>query len=267
VPPIDANVARTRWLLVVLGVLCLSLAGSVATYAAFTAQTSNGGSSFSAGSWPSPITYGGTGPAATRTSSGNLTVSYPAATSASDGLLLVEVNAANQAITTPSGWGLLADQATGSPSGMRFTVWGKLAGNESSVDLDVHTNSSGAAAWVVRYYAPDGYPPNLRLATATIGDGQAGATATLTPTPDVTTNADFATAVSIVAVRDANALALSSAQTFSVRDTQQASPGAGVAFGVADAFVSRSGSTPASPTWSQSGTPAQWAWVTFAVSQ
>jgi hypothetical protein len=244
----------------------MSLAGSVATYAAFVAQTSNSGNTFTAGSWPAPITYGGTGPAAARTSSGTMTVDYPTATSTSDGLLLVEVNAANQNITTPPGWGLLADQATSSPSQMRFTVWGKSAGNESSVDLDVNTNSSGATAWVVRYYAPDGYPPSLRLATATIRQGLAGATASLTPTPDVTTNADFATAVSIVAVRDANTLGLSAPRTFSLRNTEQGSLGVG-ALGVADASVPRTGSTPASPTWTQSGTPAQWAWVTFAVAQ
>lgn len=259
--------ARTRLLVLGLAVLCLSLAGSVAAYAAFVAQTTNSGNTFTAGDWSSWIAFGGTGTAAARTSSGNLTVSYPSATGANDGLLLVEVNAANQNITTPSGWGLLADQATDSPSPMRFTVWGKIAGNESSVDLDVHTNSSGATAWVVRYYAPNGYPPGLRLATATVRQGTAGATASLTPAPDVTTNADNATALSIVAARDANSLALSTPHSFFLRDTAQGPLGAGPALGVADALVRTSGTTPASPTWTQSGTPAQWAWVTFAVAQ
>ena len=79
-----------------------------------------------------------------RTSPCTLTVPIPAATVDDDLLLLVEVNAANQAITTPAGWTLIADASTGSPSQFRFTVWWKAAvASEASVDLTVNTNSSG----------------------------------------------------------------------------------------------------------------------------
>ena len=52
-----------------------------------------------------------------------------------DPLLLVEVNGADRSIATPSGWTLLADQATMNPAQLRFTIWWKLAAGETSVSL------------------------------------------------------------------------------------------------------------------------------------
>jgi hypothetical protein len=192
-----------------------------------------------------------------------MTVSYPASTSANDLLFLIEVNNANQNITTPAGWTLLADQATSSPAQFRMTIWWKLAGAESSVALTVNTNGNGATAWVVRYTRPGGYPPNPASATATVRQGLSAASATMTPGTNVTTNQPEARVISIVAIRGANTLSLSSAQGFTL---ENATTGTSRALGVADVYAATSGTTPTSPTWSQNGTAAQWAWATVAFS-
>lgn len=216
----------------------------------------------------SGLTYSDTGPSSTRTSSGPLTVTYPAGTQQNDLMLLVEVNAANQNITTPTGWALLADTATSSPSQFRFTIWWRLAAPaETSVDLAVNTSAGGATAWVIRYTRPAGYPPTPITATATIAVGNSGPSTTLTPTPDITTNQPDATVISIVATRDANTLSLSTPEAFDLQATMvQSSTGQPRALGIADQTLLPLPSTPASPTWTQTGTPAQWAWATIAFS-
>jgi HD-GYP domain-containing protein (c-di-GMP phosphodiesterase class II) len=212
----------------------------------------------------SSLEYSATGPTATRTSSGTLSVSYPASTQANDLLLLIEVNAANQAITTPSGWSLLADQATSSPSQYRFTVWWRSAGNESSVALGVHTNSNGANAWVTRYRRADGSSTPASLATSTVRQGLASPSLSLTPSPDIATSGDDATVISVVAVRQPSVLSLSSSHGFDARlATTQISLGQPVALGIADRVESSAG-TVASPTWTQVGVTGQWAWATVA---
>jgi hypothetical protein len=110
--------------------------------------------------------------------------------------------------------------------------------------------------------------------TATLSQAATGTTSNdiftvtpnrLTPTPDVTTTHSNATVISIPAVRATNPLSLSTPQGFTFRNTATNTPGtAGDAIGVADQSVGTSGTTPPSPTWSQSGFPAQWAWVTAA---
>lgn len=204
-------------------------------------------------------TYLAAGAPATRLSSGTMSVPVPSG-STNDLLLLVEVNRANQQITTPAGWTLLADQATGAPSQLRFTVWWKPAGTETSVSLSVNTNSNGTSAWVVRYASPDGTAPVL--ATASVRQGLAAASTTMTPSPDVTTNAANATVISLASIRAGNTLSLASGSSFTAQVSTTSSIGTGL--GVADLLVPTAGSTPASPTWSQSGTPAQWAWATAA---
>jgi hypothetical protein len=206
------------------------------------------------------LAYFGTGTAASRITSGPMTVNYPANTTTNDLLLLTEINGANQNITTPSGWTLLADQATNSPSQFRFTVWYKLAAAETSVSLSVNTILSGASAWVTAYRRPS-TSPVPSLATATVRQGVSGAVSTMTPAPDVTTNANDATAISIVAIRAANTLSLGTPRNF----TQQlAATNSSKGLGFADISVPTSGTAPPSPTWSQSGTAAQWAWATAA---
>lgn len=214
----------------------------------------------------SPLTFAAVGSPTGRTSSGTMTITYPTGVATNDLLLLVEVNSANQAITTPSGWTLLTDDATSSPSQCRVTVWQRLAGTESSVDLSVHTNSSGASAWVIDYARPISYPPNPSTATATNQSGLNTAASTMTPSSSVTTSQTYATVVSIAAIRAGNTLSLSTAQGFTLQTALTFTPGSGqaVAIGIADQVVAASGSTPTSPTWSQSGTAAQWAWSTVA---
>jgi len=209
------------------------------------------------------LAFSATGTSVSRTNNGPLTVTYPASTSTNDLLFLVQINNANQAPTTPSGWTLLADQAATSPQQFRLTVWWKLAGAESSVALSVKTNASGTSAWVVRYARPGGYPPNPGLATATVRSGVSTATATMTPSTDLTTNQPEARVISFAAIRGANTLSLNNAQGFALQDTDTSTS---KALGVADYYASNSGATPVSPTWAQSGTAAQWGWVTVAFS-
>jgi hypothetical protein len=210
--------------------------------------------------------YSAVGASSTRTSSGSMNVSFPSGTNQNDLVLLVEVNAANQAITTPTGWTLLADQQTSSPSQFRFTVWWKLAASaESTVSLSVHTNASGANAWVVRYTRPAGYPPNPSAAAVAVREGLGSASSSLTPSPDLTTSQADATVISIVAVRSGNTLSLGTPASFAVEaNPTQTATGQAVALGIADRLVASSGTSVTSPTWSQSGTAAQWAWATVA---
>jgi hypothetical protein len=237
--------------------------------AGFVSTTNNAANAWSAAaSFSTGLTYQSTGPITTRTSSGSLTVAYPTGTQPNDLLLLVEVNAANQNITTPPGWTLAADAAGTSPQQFRFTVWWKLAAPaESSVTLPVNTNASGANAAIVRYANPAGYPPNPVSATAATSSGAGPVAVTRKPTPDVTTNVAGATVISLVAVRAANPLSLSVAQSFTARTTVvQSATGQPIAFAVAERSGLPLPSTPVSPTWTQGGTAAQWAWATLAFS-
>ena len=210
------------------------------------------------------LEYSAVGPVAVRDSNGNVTVTYPTGTSVNDLLLLVEVNAKDAPITNPSGWTLTADEKTGSPARFRFTVWRKLAGTETSVVLKVDTDRQGASAWVVRYRRPRGYPPNPVLATSSIPEGLAGTVASLTPSPNLSTNLANAVVMSIVAIRSANGLSLSSAQGFSVRLSEASTQNTPTRLAIADKVEAVSGTTVASPTWTQTGTAAQWAFLTIA---
>jgi hypothetical protein len=135
---------------------------------------------------------------------------------------------------------------------------------EFGVPLQLGTNANGAAAWVVRYVRVGGYPPSPASATANVRQGIAAASSTMTPGTDVTTNASNASVMTFAAILSGNALSLGTARGFSLENTASATPGSTtVGFAVADDFVP-SASTPASPTWSQSGTAGAWAWATVA---
>jgi hypothetical protein len=247
--------------------IAVLLVGLTTSDSRVVTSTQNPGNDFAAKtSFANTLAYSAIGPLAWATNSTNVTVSYPSGSQPNDLLLLVEVNATNQNITTPSGWTLLADATTTSPNQFRFTIWWKLRGaSDTSVVLNVKTNSSGATARVIRYVRPGGYPPNPITATASVAGGTNGVSTTYTPTPNITTNQPDATVISIVAVRDANTLSLSTPRSFTVRSaTSQTSTGQSTALGVADVIVGASPATPASPTWSQTGTAAQWAWATIA---
>lgn len=213
-----------------------------------------------------PLSYSAIGAPSSATSNGTVTVSYPAGTVANDLLVLVEINSTSGNTTTPSGWALQANQSTNSPEKFGIRVWTRLSAGESSVDLAFKAGAAGSTAWVARYTRSSGYPPNPTTATATVRSGVSGASATFTPTPDLTTNAANATIISIAAVRSLNTLSLSTAQSFGFHFTQTNTPtgGQGVAIAIADSVQVTTPVTPLSPTWSQSGTAAQWAWATIA---
>jgi hypothetical protein len=206
----------------------------------------------------SPLVYAARGTATTWTASSSAqSVSYPSGTNTDDLLFLVLENTANATPPTVSGWTKIADQGQ---TNFRFTLWWKLAAGETSVSV-TPTGSSTMTAWVVDVTRTSGYPPNPAVATATVQQGGAAASATFTPSPNVTTNQAFATVISFAAVKAANTLSLSTPQGFTLQN--QTNSG-GVALGVAIQFVPTSGGTDTSPTWSQSGTAAVWAWATVA---
>ncbi len=209
------------------------------------------------------LTFGATGPVASRTSSGTATVQYPAGTQSGDLVLLVEANAANQNISTPTGWTQLADQQATSPQA-RFTVWWRVAGNETSVAVSVNTNSSGAQLWAVRYATPSGATAPTTAHTV-VQEGVVAAAATLTPAPDATVIKRATIVISLAAIRAPNVLSLDTARGFAFGASSSGSTGVGSSLGVADLRVAN-GATPASPTWTQTGTAAPWAWTTVAFS-
>lgn len=230
---------------------------AVATDAAGNSTASATLAGRQAGSAP-PSVFAGIGPAAGRTSSGSLTAQYPAGTEQGDLVLLVQANAANQAITSPAGWSLVADQAGSSPQQFRVTVWAREAGPETSVTTNVNTSSAGTTFWVVRYDRPAGSAP-LAAAHTALRQGSATGGSTLTPAPDVTTT-DAARVVQLAVVRAPNPLSLATPQGFALRASAAGTGTAAPTLGVADTTTATA-QTVASPTWSQSGTAAQWAWV------
>ena len=216
----------------------------------------------------SPLGYVAVGAPTTATSNSTVAVNYPAGTVTNDLLILVEINATNGNTATPTGWTLLASQSTATPANFGIKVWTRLSAGETSVNLAFKSNAAGSTAWVTRYTRSSGYPPNPTTATATVRSGVSAAAATLTPSPNLTTNAANARVISIAAVRAPNTLSLGTPQSFAFRYTQTSTPagGQGVAIALSDSLQVTTPATPVSPTWSQSGTAAQWAWATIAWS-
>lgn len=215
-----------------------------------------------------PLSYTAVGAPTSTTSNGSATVNYPAGTVVNDLLILVEINADGGNTSTPSGWTLLANQSTNTPSNFGIRVWTRLSAGETSVNLGFKSGAGGSTAWVTRYTRSSGYPPNPTTATAAVRSGVSAASSTLTPSPNLTTSAANARVISIVAIRSLNAVSLTSPQSFGLRSVRTATPigGAGVTVAVSDTLQTSAGSTPVSPTWTQSGTAAQWAWATIAWS-
>ena len=213
-----------------------------------------------------PLTYSAVGTPATATSNSTVVINYPSGTVTNDLLVLVEINSSGGNSTTPTGWTLQANQSQSSPPKFGIKVWTRLSAGESSVSLAFKAGGDGSTAWVTRYTRSSGYPPNPTAATATVQSGVSAASATFTPTPDLTTNATNARVISIVAVRAVNTLSLLTPQSFGFRFTQTSTPlgGQGVAIAVSDSLQDANPSTPVSPTWSQTGTAAIWAWATIA---
>lgn len=205
-----------------------------------------------------PLLYEGTGTATTWSSSSSTKpVSYPAGEISGDLLFLVVENQAADTTATPSGWTQIAQEAG---TGFEFTVWWKVAAAETSVSV-TPSSSQTMTAWVVDYTRDGGNGTTPALATTTVQQGAAAASTTLTPSPNVTTDQPFATVLSIVGIRAANTLSLSTPQSFVLANQTNAN---GTALGFANEFVVASGTSPTSPSWSQSATAAVWGWTTVA---
>ena len=219
-----------------------------------------GSATFTAANISSPLVFSALGAAMTWTNSSAKNVTVPSGTN-NDLLFLVLENNRNIAPPTVAGWTQVANQQTSSPSAYAFTVWWKLAAGESSVSVTPGSGTTGATAWVIRYVRDGGFTTSPASATAAVQQNVANATTTLTPSPNVTTNQALATVISLAGIRAANTQSLSAPQSFAF-ETQNGS--GSLALGVADQVVPTSGGTDTSPTWSQTGTAAQWAWATVA---
>lgn len=86
-------------------------------------------------------------------SSGNSTVNYPAGTAEGDLLFLVGQQASVSTFSDPSGWTLLSTRAA---AGWYCAIWWRIAGAETSVQLNSSGgNGGGAAVFVYKGTAPD----------------------------------------------------------------------------------------------------------------
>jgi hypothetical protein len=227
--------------------------GIAGTYGVSASATGTNGVSFSLtniGMW----TWAANGTAQTWTTSTAKSVAYPAGTTSGDLLLLALVQQNNgTAPTLPSPWLQLGSVNKG--NAVRLTVYWRAAGAETSISLTPPANS---AAWVVRYTRPGGPAPAV-AGTATTSSPNASATSAA---PVITTTGTNATVVSLVGIPTANTFSLATAQSFTLRGALT-STGPNTAFGLADRSVSATGSVTA-PTWQQSGTAAEWAFITGA---
>jgi hypothetical protein len=203
--------------------------------------------------------FGQLGTVVTSTNNGNRTISYPSGVVVGDILLLVTVNNNGAVPTTPSGWTQLVSQSITTPSTFSMSISWRVADAATSVSMRLNANNSGAMAVVLNYGRAFSSTTSPVIAHSASQSSTSNASATFIPPTNVTTNEIAARALSIVAVNTNNALALSDAAGYTVRgsNAQVIATGA-ISLAIADTVVETSGTTPTSPTWSQSGTPAQW---------
>ena len=189
-------------------------------------------------------------------------IQYPSGVVVGDILLLVAVSAnRNIPNRTPAGWTQLISQGTNSPSGFSLYVAWRIADSATSVLFESRANGTGAFATVLNYGHAFSSTTTPVIAHTAVRSSNVNAAATFTPATNITTNAIASRALSIVAVRANNALSLSNAASYTVRGVNAQVVGSGstsISLAIADTVVETSGTTPTSPTWSQSGTPAQW---------
>jgi hypothetical protein len=144
---------------------------------------------------------------------------------------------------------------------MTAVYWKLAAAGDGGVVSVTPGDASNAAAWVVRYVRPGGYPPNPAVATATSTHGSATA-ATSVAAGGVTTSAVNATAMSVVGQAQATTpLSLSTPNGYTLQNKTSAN---GLSFGIADKLVATSGTASGSVTWSSNPTSATWAWSGLA---
>lgn len=206
--------------------------------------------------------FGQLGTVVTSPNNGNRTINYPNGVLVGDILLLITVNNNGAIPTTPSGWTRLVSNSTTTPLTFSMSIsWRVADATTSSVSMRLNANNSGAMAVVLNYGRAFSSTTTPVIAHNATQSSTSNAAATFTPATNITTNAIAARALSIVAVRADNALSLSNAASYTVRGFHHQVVGSGstaISLAIADTVVQTSGTTPTSPTWSQSGTPAQW---------
>lgn len=188
-------------------------------------------------------------------------VPYPTGVVAGDILLLVAISTRSVVPVAPTGWTALVSVAIATPAPFSLLVAWRVADAGSSVSYRFGAGSTGGTAVVLNYKRAFSSMSSPAVAHVASQSSSADASTTFTPPTNVTTNATAARALSIAAVRATNPLSLSSAAGYALRssDAQTVVSGStGISLAIADTVVQTSGTTPTPPTWSQSGTPAQW---------
>jgi hypothetical protein len=199
-------------------------------------------------------------------------VAYPSGTVSGDIVILVVVG--NQepgpatAITPSATW---HGGDLGAGHANHGNVWWRVAGSETHVTVTPSNHDGSSVAWVIAYNPVSGVTTTVATTTTCSGPGggkyscgySSGATVTLTPTmvkTKATTTHNIE--ISIAVVSHANTLSLSTTKTFTLEKTTKDTT-TGDTIGVADKTVPKT-TTPTAPTWKQTGTAADWVWVTLA---
>lgn len=204
--------------------------------------------------------FGQLGAFGTSINSAPVSLPIPSGTSAGDILLLVAVSANRTGPVTPNGWTSLVSLSVNSSPLTLFVAW-RIANSATSVSFNSGANSSGAFATVLNYGHAFSSTSIPVVAHTAAQSSNATASSTFTPPSNITTNATAARALSIVAVRANNPLSLSDAAGYTIRGANNqtvSAGGTGLSVAIADTVVQASGTTPIAPTWTQSGTAAQW---------
>lgn len=204
--------------------------------------------------------FGQLGPFIVSTNNNSFSLPIPDGTAVGDILLLVAVNANRNTPSAPAGWTELVSLGVNSSPFSLFVAW-RIADNATSVSLSSRATATGGFATVVNYGHAFSSTSTPVIAHTAVQSSSAAAATTFSPPTNITTNATAARALSIVAVRDNNSLSLSSAEGYTLRAANNQIVGSGssaISVAIADTVVQTSGTTPVSPTWTQSGTAAQW---------
>lgn len=210
------------------------------------------------------LSYVSSGPDVSSTGAA-VSVPYPTDVRHGDLLLFVAICGTNKAPASPAGWTTLVSRGVGGSSNAYLFVAWHVANGSPEPTFDPRSNGSGASARIINYGKFQMALADPVVATSTSASGSGPAAATFTPTQDVVTTQAEAVVISIVALSAANSPTLANTRGFTQRISADLYPGSGtLSLGVADARVSTAGSTSASPTWSQSGTPKDWLYATIA---
>ena len=227
--------------------------GAVTTW---SRSTSSASTSITPPNWK----FGQLGTFIVSTNNNAISLPIPNGTAVGDILLLVAVNANRNTASAPAGWTELVSVGVNSSPFSLFVAW-RIADSATSVSLSSRATATGGFATVVNYGHAFSSTSTPVIAHTAVRSSSAAASTTFSPPTNITTNATAARALSIVAVRANNPISLSTSAGYTVRGAKNQivdSGTTGLSLAIADTVVQTSGSTPTSPTWTQSGTAAQW---------